>query len=31
VAFSMSVTDGELYISVGTDNLTGTVVRLNRE
>ena len=29
-AFSMSVTDGELYVSIGTENLTGTVVRLNR-
>jgi uncharacterized protein YaeQ len=31
VAFSMSVTDGELYISVGAENLTGNVVRLNRD
>jgi uncharacterized protein YaeQ len=31
VAFSLSVTDRELYLSIGQDNLTGTVVRLNRE
>jgi uncharacterized protein YaeQ len=31
VAFSLSVTDGDLYLSIGADNLTGTVVRLNRE
>ena len=31
MAFSLSVTDRELYVSIGTDNLTGTVVRLNRE
>ena len=31
VAFSMSVSERELYVSVATDNLTGTVVRLNRE
>jgi uncharacterized protein YaeQ len=31
VAFSLSVTDRELYLSIGTDNLTGTVVRLHRE
>jgi uncharacterized protein YaeQ len=30
VAFSVSVTDRELYVSIGTDILTGTVVRLNR-
>jgi uncharacterized protein YaeQ len=30
VAFSLSVTDHELYLSIGTDNLTGTIVRLNR-
>jgi len=30
VAFSLSVTDHELYVSIGADNLTGTVVRLNR-
>jgi len=30
VAFSVSVTDRELYISIGTDTLTGAVVRLNR-
>jgi uncharacterized protein YaeQ len=29
VAFSVSVTDRELYVSIGTDNLTGAVVRLN--
>jgi uncharacterized protein YaeQ len=27
VAFSMSVTDRELYVSIGADNLTGTIVR----
>ena len=31
VAFSMSVTDREVYVSIGTENLTGAVVRLNRE
>ena len=30
VAFSMSVTEGCLYVSIGTENLTGTVVRLHR-
>lgn len=30
VAFSVSVTDRELYVSIGSDTLTGTVVRLNR-
>ena len=30
VAFSLSITDRELYLSIGADNLTGTVVRLNR-
>jgi len=30
VAFSVSVTDRELYISIGTDTLIGAVVRLNR-
>jgi uncharacterized protein YaeQ len=30
VAFSLSVTDHELCLSIGADNLTGTVVRLNR-
>ena len=30
VAFSVSVTDRELYVSIGTDTLTGLVVRLNR-
>ena len=29
VAFSLSVTDRELYLSIGNDNLTGSVVRLN--
>jgi uncharacterized protein YaeQ len=28
VAFSLSVTDRELYLSIGTDTLTGTVTRL---
>jgi uncharacterized protein YaeQ len=27
VAFSMTVTDGELYISIGTENLSGAVTR----
>ena len=30
VAFSVSVTDRELYLSIGSDTLTGAVVRLNR-
>jgi uncharacterized protein YaeQ len=30
VAFSVSVTDRELYVSIGSDNLTGRVQRLNR-
>ena len=28
VAFSLSVTDRELYVSIGPDNLTGSVVRM---
>jgi uncharacterized protein YaeQ len=31
VAFSLSVTDRELYLSIGNENLTGSVVRLNLE
>ncbi len=31
MAFSLSVTDRELYVSIGADNLTGTVVRLTRD
>jgi uncharacterized protein YaeQ len=31
VAFSLSITDHELYLSIGEDNLTGAVVRLNRD
>lgn len=31
VAFSLSVTDHELYVSIGSANLTGTVVRLHRD
>jgi len=31
VAFSVSVTDREIYVSIGAENLTGAVVRLNRE
>jgi uncharacterized protein YaeQ len=31
VAFSMSVTERELYVSIGADNLTGRIVRLARE
>jgi len=31
VAFSVSMTDRELYLSIGPDHLTGRVVRLNRE
>ena len=30
VAFSVSVTDRELYLSIGSDTLTGAVSRLNR-
>jgi uncharacterized protein YaeQ len=30
VAFSVSITDRELYISIGAETLTGAVVRLNR-
>jgi uncharacterized protein YaeQ len=30
VAFSVSVTDREFYISIGKDTITGAVVRLNR-
>lgn len=30
VAFSLSITDRELYLSIGTDTLIGTVVRLPR-
>jgi uncharacterized protein YaeQ len=30
VAFSLSVTDRELYLSIGSDNLTGQVLRLAR-
>ena len=29
VSFSLSVSDHELYLSIGADNLTGAVVRLN--
>ena len=31
VSFSVSVTDRELYLSIGNDNLTGRIVRLNRD
>jgi uncharacterized protein YaeQ len=31
LAFSVSVTDRELYISIGKDTVTGAVVRLNRD
>lgn len=31
VAFSLSVIDGELYVSIGADNLTGAVTRLVRD
>jgi len=31
VAFSLSVTGRELYLSIGPDQITGAVVRLNRE
>ncbi|HEY7792021.1 MAG TPA: YaeQ family protein [Vicinamibacterales bacterium] len=30
VAFSLSIADRELYVSIGADNLAGAVVRLNR-
>ena len=29
LAFSLSITDRELYLSIGADNLTGAVLRLN--
>ena len=31
VAFSVSITDRELYLSIGADHLTGRVVRLDRD
>jgi uncharacterized protein YaeQ len=31
VVFSLSITDRELYLSIGADNLTGAVVRLDRD
>ena len=31
VAFSLSVSGGELYLSIGQENLTGRVVRLHRD
>ena len=31
VAFSLSVLDHELYVSIGSDNLTGTIVPLQRD
>jgi uncharacterized protein YaeQ len=31
VAFSLSVTDRDLYLSIGADNLVGTVVRLKHQ
>lgn len=31
VGFSLSVSGGELYLAIGSDQLTGAVVRLNRE
>jgi uncharacterized protein YaeQ len=31
VAFSVSITDRELYLSIGQDNLTGRVLRLQRD
>jgi uncharacterized protein YaeQ len=31
IAFSVSVSDRELYVSIGSDQITGSVVRLNRE
>ena len=31
VAFSLSVNAGELYVSIGPDHLTGSVVRLHRD
>ena len=30
VAFSMLIADRELHVAIGTENLDGTVVRLNR-
>ena len=31
VAFSVSVSDRELYVSIGSDQITGSVIRLSRE
>jgi uncharacterized protein YaeQ len=31
VAFSVSISDRELFVAIGTDNLTGAVVRLHRD
>jgi len=31
VAFSITIADRELFVAIGTDNLTGAVVRLNRD
>jgi hypothetical protein len=31
VAFSLSVNDHDLYLSIGAENLTGAVVRLSRD
>jgi uncharacterized protein YaeQ len=31
IAFGVSVSDRELYVSIGSDQITGSVVRLNRE
>jgi uncharacterized protein YaeQ len=31
VAFSVSIADRELFVAIGTDNLTGAVVRLSRD
>jgi uncharacterized protein YaeQ len=31
VAFTMSISGGELYVSIGEDHLTGSIVRLNRD
>ena len=30
-AFSLSITDHELYLSIGVDNFTVDIVRLNRD
>jgi hypothetical protein len=31
VAFALSISGGELYLSIGSDNLTGSIARLSRD